>query len=284
MGDDLSTKHESFYQCRKFEKDDYCLYPRLINPYHGCPYQCDYCFVGSIRHRFNQNSNEFKIADIKKIEKVLDKIPAGALIRLSGLTDPLQPAEKTEKVTLRTIELMNERNIRYLIITKSALIANAEYMNALDPDLAHIQISVTCLDDERTYQYEKADPPSTRIQAIYTLQDAGFDVSLRLSPLMEEYINFRHLNSLNINKTLVEFLRVNSFIKNKLSRIDYSKYTIKHGGYRHLPLHEKFRLKNKINLPNVSVAEYVPAHHKFWVRNQNPNKLDCCNLRCANSL
>jgi DNA repair photolyase len=203
---------------------------------------------------------------------------------MGGLSDPLPKVEKTEKITLRTIELLNKHNIRYLITTKSALIAEPEYMNVLDKNLAHIQISLTCLDDNRAYEYEKADPPSARIEALYALQSEGHDVMLRLSPYIPEFMDIEHLNTLHMNKTLLEFLRVNSFIKENLRGVDYEKYTVKHGGYRHLPLHEKFHLLKKIKLPNVSVAEYVPQHHKFWVRNQNPSKNFCCNLRCATSL
>ncbi|WP_235837145.1 hypothetical protein [Coprococcus phoceensis] len=40
------------------------------------------------------------------------------------------------------------------------------------------------------------------------LQEEGFDVTLRLSPLIEEYLNFDYLNGLLVNKFGVEFLQV----------------------------------------------------------------------------
>ena len=128
----------------------------------------------------------------------------------------------------------------YLIVTKSHLVANDEYIKILDKDLAHIQITTTCLDDElyKKLNYEKASIPSKRIEAILKLQNAGFDVAIRLSPLIEEYIDFEKLNSLGIKKAQVEFLRVNHWIK-KWFNIDYSKHTIKQSGYEHLPLEEK---------------------------------------------
>jgi DNA repair photolyase len=178
---------------------------------------------------------------------------------------------------------LNKRNFRYLITTKSSRIANEEYMNALNKDLAHIQISVTCFDDARAYEIEKTCSPIARMNALYTLEKAGIDVSLRLSPFIEELIDFKQLNSFSVKKTLLEFLRINSFIEKRLPGIDFGKYTYNYGGYRHLPFSEKLRLLKQINLPNLSIAEYVPAHHRFWVRNQNPNKMDCCNLRCEKS-
>jgi DNA repair photolyase len=229
------------------------------------------------------NPHEPRVADINMIEKRIRTLPKDALVRMGGLTDPLQPIEETERVTLKTIKLLNTYNLRYMVTTKSSLIAGPDYIAALNPDLAHIQVTVTALDDERAYTYEKASPPSERIKAIYALQDARIDVMLRLSPFTEEYMNVEQLNALRINKTLVEFLRVNAHIMVRFPGIDYSKYTVKQGGFRHLSLSEKFRLLKQIKLPNVSVAEYVPMHHKFWVRNQNPNKHDCCNLRCSKS-
>ena len=126
----------------------------------------------------------------------------------------MQPCELKHRVTYRAIQELNRCGIGYLIVTKSHLIASPEYLAILDKRLAHVQISVTCLDDEMALSYEKASVPSKRIAAISKLQAAGFDVSIRLSPLIEEFMDFDTLNSLNIEKCIIEFLRINSWIKN----------------------------------------------------------------------
>lgn len=100
------------------------------------------------------------------------------------------------------------------------------------------------------------------------------------SPILESYMDFDHLNSLNINKCIVEFLRINGWIKGWFpSESDYEKYTLFRGNYRHLPLEEKIRIIDKIKLPNISVCEKVPEHYDYWQKNFNPNPADCCNLR-----
>ena len=71
------------------------------------------------------------------------------------------------------------------------------------------------------------------------LQSAGYDVSIRLSPLIEDFMDFDSLNSLGINRCVVEFLRVNSWIKSWLHDVDFSGYRLKQGGYCHLPLEKK---------------------------------------------
>ena len=145
--------------------------------------------------------------------------------------------------------------------------------------LAHIQITVTCLDDTQTAQFEKASPPSQRIRAIQALQAEGYDVAIRLSPIVEEYMDFDKPNDLGIERCVVEFLRVNSWIRQWFRGVDFSKYTVRQGGYYHLPLKEKQRIVEKIHIPQKTICEDVTEHYQFWRDFVNPNKEDCCNLR-----
>lgn len=195
------------------------------------------------------------------------------------MTDCFQPMEIKHRVTYNTIQLLNKYGIGYLIVTKSHLVANDEYIKIYDKDLCHIQVTTTCLDDElyKKLDYEKASLPSQRIDAILKLQKEGFDVAIRLSPLIEDFIDFDKLNSLGIEKAQVEFLRVNSWIT-KWFDIDYSKFTLKQSNYRHLPLEEKIKILSKIKIPSISVCEDFTEHFFYWQNNYNPNKNDCCNL------
>ena len=154
------------------------------------------------------------------------------------MTDCFQPMELKHRNTYNTIKLLNKYDIGYLIVTKSHLVANKEYLKIYRKDLAHIQVTVTTLDDDLSLTYEKASIPSKRIEAIKKLQDEGFDVAIRLSPIIEEYMDFDKLNNLGIKKAIVEFLRVNTWIK-KWFNINYSKYVLKQSGYRFLRLNDK---------------------------------------------
>lgn len=220
-----------------------------------------------------------KIANIHKIEKAISKLPQNTIVRLGGMTDCFQPLEKEKRITLETIKLLNQYKIAYLIVTKSALVAEPEYRNILNPMLAHVQITLTTLDDATALTYEKADVPSERIKAILALQNDGLDVAVRLSPLIEERMDFEKLNALPIQKCIVEFLRVNTWIRRWFSEVDYSKYTLYHAGYYHLPLEEKLRLLQSVQLENISICEDVSEHYAYWQKHVNPNPLDCCNLQ-----
>lgn len=195
------------------------------------------------------------------------------------MTDCFQPLELRHRVTYETIKELNQRKIGYLIVTKSALVARPEYRELFDQKLAHIQITVTTLNDARALTYERASTPSRRIAAIRLLQDAGFDVAIRLSPIVEEFIDFNALNHLGIKKGIVEFLRINTWIRQWFQGVDYSRYTHQQGGYRHLPLEEKLKILEKIKIPEISICEDVTEHYQFWKEYVNPNKEDCCNLR-----
>lgn len=286
----MMEEFKSFFKEVKGNEGDKCKYPTRLDTYGcGCQHDCNYCYAKSLLDfRKLWKPTEPRIADIKKIENAIKKYKDSELkrgvkkpraLRLGGMTDCFQPLEKVYRNTYKTIQLLNKYRVPYLIVTKSAMIADKEYMDILDKDLAHIQITVTTLDDALCATYEKASKPIDRITAIRMLQKAGFDVSLRLSPFIPQFINFRRLNGLKIDKVVIEFLRVNTWIK-KWFNIDYSEYTVKQSGYQHLPLEKKIEYISKITgFKEMTVCEDENEAYEYWKKNFNHNPNDCCNLR-----
>lgn len=264
---------KSFYKEVKGNEGGKCKYNKRLDTYGcGCQHDCSYCYAKSLLDFRNLwNESEPSVANIAAIERKISKLPKGTVVRLGGMTDCFQPLEKQMGVTRETIKLLNEYNIEYLIVTKSDLVC--EYMNILDKDLAHIQISTTWIPCEKAVSTER------RIKAIETLHAAGFDVAVRLSPFVPKFVDFERLNSIKCDKIIVEFLRVNHWIKKWLP-IDYSDYTVKQSGYEHLPLSKKIEALSKVTGFNeVSVCEDVTEHYEYWKECVNHNKDDCCNLR-----
>ena len=176
---------------------------------------------------------------------------------------------------------MNEQRVGYLIVTKSAIVADDEYMAIMDKDLAHIQISITMTDDELCAKYEKASLPSERIKAIEKLAAAGFDVAVRLSPLIPGYYDPAIINAIKCDKLLIEFLRNDGLIK-KWFNIDWSDWTVKESNYGHLTLERKKELLAELtNFKEISVCEDCSEHYDYWRDHFNPNPQDCCNLRIS---
>jgi len=268
----------SFYKsidCRKF--NTWCIYTDRLDMYGcGCQHNCKYCYSKSLlnfRGLFNIESP--RVANIRKIKNKIKRLYRYNVVKLGGMTDCFQPLEMKERITYQTIMILNQYKISYLIVTKSDLVADDFYVNIYDKKLAHFQISITSTDK---IEFENAPLPGKRIEAIEKLYGLGFDVSIRLSPFMEQYVDCDIINNIHCDKVLIEFLKVNPFIRKSFA-IDYSEYTYKYGGYNHLPLERKIELVSKINgFDQLSVGEYVKDHHTYFRDNVNYNKDDCCNL------
>lgn len=279
----METKEfKSFYKQVGGNEGSKCNYTTRLDVYGcGCQHNCSYCYARSLLDFRNLwNPTNPSVADIEKVKHKIARLPKDiAPLRLGGMSDMFAPIEKQYHVTYETVKALNERHIPYLIVTKGAMVADDEYIDIFDKDLAHIQVTVTTTDDKLAATYEKASKPSDRIKAIEKLQDNGFDVQLRLSPFIPQYIDFDILNSVKCDKILIEFLRANMWIK-KWFDIDYSEYTVKQSGYNHLPLKKKLEyIKNITGFKEMTVCEDETEAYEYWKANFNHNPNDCCNLR-----
>lgn len=264
---------KSFYKEVGGNEGSKCLYNKRLDTYGcGCQHDCSYCYAKSLLNfRGLWDEKSPSVASLAKIERKIAKLPKGTIVRMGGMTDCFQPLEKQMEVTKETIILLNRYGIGYLIVTKSDLIC--EYMDILDIELAHIQVSTTWIPCEKAVSTER------RIKAIETLDAAGYDVAVRLSPYVPQFVDFERLNGIKCGKIIVEFLRVNHWIKKWLP-LDYSEYTVKQSGYEHLPLARKIEYLARVTgFDEVSVCEDVTEHYEYWKEAVDFDKTDCCNLR-----
>lgn len=265
-----------------------CKYPARLDTYGcGCSHNCAYCYARSLlAFRGLWNPKEPKVADFPSIAHNIRKyVKPGGIIRLGGMTDCFQDKEREERATYLALQFLNKYNIGYLIVTKSDLVADDFYLRGMRKELAHIQVSITSTNDCISKRIEPGAPlPGARIAAVEKLQREGFDVSVRLSPYIPDFVDIDRINAIQCDKILVEFLRVNGWIRKWLTAqdVDLSAYTFQSGGYSHLPLPVKRELLSKVRPNNgrgkISVCEDVPEHYKFWRDNINANPDDCCNL------
>lgn len=282
-----NTDFQSFFKTVKAGEGDRCKYPTRLDTYGcGCAHNCSYCYARSLlAFRGLWNPEAPKEANLRKICKTIERdLLPGDIVRLGGMTDCFQPLEAKRRKTLKAIKVLEFYGIGYLIVTKSDLVASPEYMRNMDKRLAHIQISVTSTDDAISKRIEPgAALPEARIKAVETLQKEGFDVAVRLSPYIPEFVDVERIKRIECDKFQVEFLRVNSWIEKWLhgSGVNLAAYNYAEGGYKHLPLEVKKELLSRIQRPGVeiSICEDVTEHYNYWTENFNPNKEDCCNLR-----
>jgi len=270
----------SFFHIVDSSEGDRCAYPARLDTYGcGCAHDCSYCYAKSLLDfRGLWNPRAPLPADMAKVRALIPTLRG--TVRLGGMTDCFQPAERRVRNTWQTINLLNAAGVPYLIVTKSALVAAPEYLRLYDPQLAHVQVSVTATSDEGGREYEKASPISARIAAAEKLAAAGIDTALRLSPLIPRLVDPNALAGVRVEKVCAEFLRVNAWVKKWAKKEDTEACTLKAGGYRHLPLERKVELLDQIRAQDkiVTVCEDVPAHYAYWQAEVNPNPRDCCNL------
>lgn len=263
-----------------------CNYTTRLDTYGcGCAHDCRYCYAKSLlSFRGLWKPGSPAVSDIAEIRKTIKKeLTPHTIVRLGGMTDCFQPAEREHRVTLQTIKALNEAGVGYLIVTKNKLVAEDEYLRVFDPRLAHIQVSITTTDAGISKRYEPgASLPEERITAVERLTAEGLDAQVRLSPYIPQFVNIDRINSIKCDKILIEFLRVNSWIAKWMRDVDLKPYTLTKNGYKHLSLSVKKKLIARITgFKQVSVCEDVYGHWVYWKENLNANPEDCCNLRVA---
>ena len=259
----------------------WCKYKTRIDTYGcGCQHDCGYCYAKALLNfRGLWDAKSPRVSYITEISERIDMLPLNEVVRIGSMTDCFQPIERYKEITYQTIKMLNRRGIHYLIVTKGGLVSDNKYVEIYDKNLAHFQITITTTDNSRSVEYEKAKPTSERIKSIEKLHRLGFDVSVRLSPFIFQYVDFGMLNNIKCGKILIEFLKVNHWVK-KTFDIDYSPYVLKYGGHQNLPLEKKVELVNNVTgFDEVSIGEYVKDHHEYFSNEVNYNPEDCCNLR-----
>lgn len=276
----MAKEFKSFFKTVGGNEGTLCHYPTRLDLYGcGCAHDCGYCYARALLDfRGLWNPTDPARADIEKVRRKIKKLHAGGVVRLGGMTDCFQPVEREAGLTYEAIKALNAQGVGYLIVTKSALVADEKYLAIYDKRLAHFQISITSTNNATAATYEKASAVSDRIKAAEKLEALGFDVCLRLSPFIPEFIDIDIVNAVKVHKILVEFLRANTFIK-KTFPIDYTPYIHKSGNYNHLPLDAKLALLDRIKGHEVTVCDDVPEHYEHFREHFNPNPCDCCNLR-----
>lgn len=275
------NEYKSFYKTVGGSEGDKCYYPTRLDLYgKGCFYDCKYCYAKQLLNfRKLWHPLDVGVAPLIDVYKTIDKIPKGSVVRLGGMTDCFQPIELRYKNTYNAIKRLNERGIHYLIVTKSDLIVQEDYLNILDEDLAHIQVSIPPNDDKVLSATDNAPQYIRRKITVEELFDNGFDVSLRLSPFLFDTVDFDEINSINVDKCLVEFLRTKPSLEEELKDfINFEDYSHKEGGYRHLTLEKKLEILNKLDFKEMTVCDDVQEHYDYFNKNFNHNPSDCCNL------
>ncbi len=276
------NSYKSFFKTVGGGEGDKCYYPTRLDTYgKGCYYDCKYCYSKQLLDfRGYWHPEDVSVAPLRDIANVVSrKLNAGDVVRVGGMTDCLQPIEGIYRNTYKTIRYLNRKKVHYLIVTKSNILCNDDYIDMMDKKLAHIQISVPSTDDNVLSKTDNAPSFSVRRETIEKLYDKGFDVSLRLSPFLFDTCDYDLINDITVDKCLVEFLRIKpSMFELMGDFINVGDYVVKEGGYRHLSLDKKLQELAHLDFKELTVCDDVQEHYDYFRENINYNADDCCNL------
>jgi len=180
-----------------------CFHRFEIDTYgRGCIHNCAYCYAKSylsIRRYWNEPipfpidiaairkifATVFETSKRSKFRAILERrVP----LRLGSMSDAFMWMDKTYRVSLELLKILRFYRYPYLIFTRSDLVADDEYMEEMDPELASVQMSISSINRELTRQIEPGAPtPSKRLQALQKLAARGFWTTVRINPLFPIY-------------------------------------------------------------------------------------------------
>ena len=176
-----------------------CLYSLELDTYgRGCTHNCVYCYAKAELTVHGYWNNPIPVpVDIYELRKIFhtvfetekkskwrsifeNKIP----IRIGCMSDSFMWMDSKYKVTQELLKILRFYNYPYVVMTRSDLVARADYLKLLDRDLGQIQMSISSTNDEMNRLLEAGTPSSARrLAALSTLVKEGFWTAVRINPI-----------------------------------------------------------------------------------------------------
>jgi len=211
----------------------------VINPYRGCEFGCFYCYTQANKNIGNNKlaqalAVKTNIVDLLKKELTTKKIKR---VLLGSTTECFQPCEKVFHLTEKIMHTLNEKNIPFTILTKSATIA--DYAKIIAANKNNKVFFTINFSDENTIK--KIEPSSSalseRLSAINALIAHNVSIRIHIGP----FIPF--LSDLNALMRL---------IPDAISEVDVELYHHKLGNFEKIAaieprLKEIYRTKENYN-------------------------------------
>ncbi len=180
-----------------------CPFALALNTYMGCEHNCLYCFV---KNTYGYNgmftSDEDKIVrasieDIKKqfydgLYSTKNNVTANLIrkkmpIKIGISTDPLQKIDLKYRVTYNSLQLLNEEQYPFIMITKGDLAKRDEYAELIAKTPSIYFQTITTFDKDLMSRMEPNAPTlDDRIQSLQNINDKDkqANTQIRIEPMM----------------------------------------------------------------------------------------------------
>jgi len=171
-----------------------CPLPLKANTYYGCSHGCKYCYVNVItKTRTERNCKPIPLDYMRRtfqraksskgIGEIHKSIRKGWAVLLGALSDPFPQQEMIYKNTYKFLKYLNLIKYPCVILTKSDLCVNSEYINLYSN--CHVVMSIASLDKKFSKGLEPNAPlPKKRLKALEKLVDEGVKCTLSITPLI----------------------------------------------------------------------------------------------------
>lgn len=168
-------------------------YSYSLNPYVGCSYGCQYCYVQKLPVAMFKKKEWGKWVEIKeeKPNQFLGELKRAkkkgkVTIFMSSSTDPYQPLEATELRTRRLLEVMTEIPPDFLFIqTRSPLVIRDIDLFQKLGDRVLVSMTIeTDREDVRKAFSPKAPPVQGRIASLKKLYEKNIPTQAAVSPVL----------------------------------------------------------------------------------------------------
>ena len=159
-----------------------CPHFYILAHANGCPYACDYCYLRlTLRHYPEPTVFTNTARLFQELRDWLLSLETPSLLNTGELSDSLAWDRETE-LSMNLIPLFdNQKRHKVLFLTKSQAVDN---LLKMEPS-AQAVVSFSVNAEAVARKYERGAPaPGARLQAAKQLREAGWEVRVRLDPLL----------------------------------------------------------------------------------------------------
>ena len=158
----------------------------VINPYRGCEFGCIYCY--SLENKnikksefFNSLGAKINAPDVLKKEL---KIKKPKRVLLGSTTECFQYADNQFKIVKQILEILNNHNIAYTILTKSHLIV--KYLPLISKNKKNKIYFTFNLSSDRIIKMleRKSSSLALRLKAIEEIAKCNLDLRIHVGPFI----------------------------------------------------------------------------------------------------
>src|SRR5688572_16415185 len=127
---------------KKKKRDNWFLDDYTYNPYEGCSFNCQYCYIRGSKYGENMEStltvkrNALEVLDRQLAFRV--KKEQYGIIAISSAIDPYMRIEETERMTESSLRIILKHRFPTMIITKSTgVLRDLSLLNEIDKCAIH---------------------------------------------------------------------------------------------------------------------------------------------------